>query len=110
MMNIALLTQVHAQDTPIARIDSKKSTKSVSPKKLNTNAPAELSSAATAVTASPAFDLTVVRKNADRSVLNKVGPNGEDLILKKNKYFYFNEKGKKIKVRNSSLRDRPKHS
>jgi hypothetical protein len=41
---------------------------------------------------------------------NKVGPQGEDLIIKKNRFYYLDEKGKKVKVRNRELKQKPKHS
>lgn len=41
---------------------------------------------------------------------SKVGPNGEDLIIKGNRFYYLDEKGKKVKVRNNELKQRPKHS
>jgi len=102
----------HAQDTTLAKIDSRISSKPVSVKEVQVNMPTEISHSESAVTAAPAvFDLSVVKKNSDRSILNnKVGPNGEELFMKRNKYFYLNEKGKKVKVKSSMLRDRAKHS
>src|SRR5688500_9041902 len=102
----------HAQDTTLAKIDSRLSSKPVSAKEVQVNMPTEISRSQSAATAVPAaFDLSVVKKNSDRSILNnKVGPNGEELFMKKNKYFCLNEKGKKVKVKSSMLRDRAKHS
>jgi hypothetical protein len=40
----------------------------------------------------------------------KVGPNGEDLFMKNNKYFYINGKGEKVKVKRSALMDKAKTS
>ena len=40
----------------------------------------------------------------------KVGPQGEELILKGNRFYYLNENGKKVKVRKNDLKSRPKHS
>src|SRR5688572_31905940 len=110
IMNLFSFAQ--AQDTTLAKIDSRLSAKPVSVKEIQINEPIETSQAESTVTSAPAgFDLSVVKKKSDGSILNnKVGPNGEELIMKKNKYFYLDEKGKKVKVKNSMLRDRPKHS
>jgi hypothetical protein len=40
----------------------------------------------------------------------KVGPQGEELILRGNRYYYLNEKGKKVKVKKNDLKSMPKHS
>ena len=40
---------------------------------------------------------------------NKVGPNGEEIFLKDSKYYYLNDKGKKVKVKNAQLKDKPKY-
>jgi hypothetical protein len=40
---------------------------------------------------------------------NKVGPNGEEIFLKGSKYYYLNDKGKKVKVKNAQLKDKPKY-
>jgi hypothetical protein len=46
-----------------------------------------------------------------RSILNtKVGPNGEELFMKKNKYYYIDGAGKKVKARRTDLTDKPKSS
>ena len=41
---------------------------------------------------------------------NKVGPNGEELFMKKNKYYYIDGAGKKVKARRTDLTDKPKSS
>jgi len=41
---------------------------------------------------------------------NKVGPNGEELFMKKNRYYYIDDSGKKIKARRTNLTDKPKSS
>ena len=41
---------------------------------------------------------------------NKVGPNGEELLMKKNKYYYIDGAGKKVKARRTYLTDKPKSS
>lgn len=40
----------------------------------------------------------------------KVGPHGEDLLIEGNRFFYLNDKGKKVKVRKNELKAMPKHS
>jgi hypothetical protein len=40
---------------------------------------------------------------------NKVGPNGEEIFLKGSKYYYLNDKGKKVKIKSIQLKDKPKH-
>lgn len=40
----------------------------------------------------------------------KVGPQGEDLLIEGNRFFYLNDKGKKVKVRKNELKAMPKHS
>ncbi len=39
-------------------------------------------------------------------VTDKVGPKGERLFLKKGNYYYTDEKGKKVKVKKSQLKDK----
>jgi hypothetical protein len=41
---------------------------------------------------------------------SKVGPNGEELFMKKNKYYYIDDAGKKVKARRTDLTDKPKSS
>lgn len=41
---------------------------------------------------------------------NKVGPNGEDLIIKGNKFYYLDGNEKKVKVRKTDLKEMAKHS
>ena len=48
--------------------------------------------------------------NSNKTKTKKVGPQGEELILKGNRFYYLNEKGKKVKVRKNDLKSRPKHS
>jgi hypothetical protein len=39
----------------------------------------------------------------------KVGPQGEDLIMKGHRFYYLNEKGKKVKVRKNEMKAMPKY-
>ena len=90
-------------DTTLARVDTKNTDleegKSISRTKPTTNRSEETAP-------STSFKLPNQRSTLD----SKVGPNGEDLIQKKNRYFYINNSGKKIRVRQSELKDRPKSS
>ena len=47
--------------------------------------------------------------NKKYDINNKVGPNGEEIFLKGNKYYYLNDKGKKVKVSTAQLKDKPKY-
>ena len=38
--------------------------------------------------------------------IDKEGPNGEKLFVERGKYFYYNEAGKKVKVKKSEVRDK----
>lgn len=50
---------------------------------------------------------TIIKRTTTET---KVGPNGEDLIIKGNRFYYLDEKGKKVKVRKSELKEMAKHS
>jgi hypothetical protein len=109
---ISAFTFAQAQDSTLAKVDSRTNSESPSAKKTQPLLSAETSINEPNVSTAPAaFDLSAVKKTSDRSILNnKVAPNGEQLMMKKNKYFYLNEKGKKVKVKTSMLRDGAKHS
>ena len=51
-------------------------------------------------------DVDAFEKNFESSTIDKVGPNGEKLFMERGKYFYYNEEGKKIKVKKSEVRDK----
>lgn len=51
-----------------------------------------------------------LRKDHEKfDINNKVGPNGEEIFLKRNKYYYLDGKGKKVKVKTALLKDKPKY-
>lgn len=51
-------------------------------------------------------DADAMKENFEGSTIDKVGPNGEKLFMENGKYFYFNEEGKKVKVKKSEVRDK----
>ena len=51
-------------------------------------------------------DADALEKNFEGSTIDKVGPNGEKLFMERGKYFYYDEAGKKIKVKKSEVRDK----
>lgn len=50
-------------------------------------------------------DADAMQQNFEGSTIDKVGPNGEKLFMQKGKYYYINEKGDKVKVKKSEVRD-----
>lgn len=52
----------------------------------------------------------VSKKEKGFSWNDKVGPNGEELWMKRNKYYYTNTEGKKVKAKIRDLKNGPKHS
>jgi hypothetical protein len=51
-------------------------------------------------------DADVMEKNFEGSTIDKVGPNGEKLFMEKGKYFYYDNDGRKVKVKKSEVRDK----
>lgn len=51
-------------------------------------------------------DADAMEKNFEGSTIDKVGPNGEKLFMERGKYFYYNNDGKKVKVKKSDVRDK----
>jgi hypothetical protein len=98
----------HGQDTTLAKIDQMQSP-------IKKDAPTEIEAPVTdveevsAARPEPTFRLPVY--SGKHSILNnKVGPNGEELLMKKNKYYYINGAGKKVNARSANLGDKPKSS
>ena len=100
---------VQGQDTALAKIDKTERT-------IKKNAATEIEA--------PMVDgeeVSVEKKSESTFILpdysgkhsilnNKVGPNGEELFMEKNKYYYIDGAGKKVKARRTDLTDRPKSS
>jgi hypothetical protein len=51
-------------------------------------------------------DADALQKNFEGSTIDKVGPNGEKLFMERGKYFYYDNDGKKVKVKKSDVRDK----
>jgi hypothetical protein len=51
-------------------------------------------------------DVDAMEKNFEGSTIDKVGPNGEKLFMERGKYFYYNNDGRKVKVKKSEVRDK----
>lgn len=51
-------------------------------------------------------DAEEMEKNLETATIDKEGPNGEKLFMERGKYFYYNEEGKKVKVKKSEVRDK----
>ena len=51
-------------------------------------------------------DADVMERNFEGSTIDKVGPNGEKLFMERGKYFYYDNDGRKVKVKKSDVRDR----
>jgi len=51
-------------------------------------------------------DVEEMEKNLETATIDKEGPNGEKLFMERGKYFYYNEDGKKVKVKKSEVRDK----
>jgi hypothetical protein len=51
-------------------------------------------------------DVDAMEKNFEGSTIDKVGPNGEKLFMERGKYFYYDDEGKKVKVKKSDVRDK----
>jgi hypothetical protein len=50
-------------------------------------------------------DANKMKENFEGSTIDKVGPNGEKLFMEKGKYYYFDDEGKKVKVKKSEVKD-----
>ena len=96
-----------AQDTTLAKIDK---TETTIRKKEEMTTPVLIIEDVSAEKRSESkFNLPDYSKK--HSILNnKVGPNGEDLFMKRNKYYYIDGAGKKVKARRTNLTDKPKSS
>ena len=51
-------------------------------------------------------DADAMEKNFEGSTIDKMGPNGEKLFMERGKYFYYDNDGRKVKVKKSEVRDK----
>jgi hypothetical protein len=51
-------------------------------------------------------DADAMKENFEGSTIDKVGPNGEQLFMERGRYYYYDEDGKKVKVKKSEVRDK----
>jgi hypothetical protein len=110
-----LFSTAHAQtqDTALARIDDKALVKKAD---VRLTEPTDRSEdrAIVGEIAAPQVKFIVPetkdRKSENSILETKAGPNGEDIQMDKNGYYYFDEAGTKVRVDVKGLRDKPKHS
>lgn len=110
-----LFSTAHAQtqDSALARIDEKASLKKSNDRM---NKPTDLSEDRVMVEEAAAPQVKFIvpetkdRKSKNSILESKTGPNGEDIQMDKNGYYYFDEAGKKVRIDARDLRDKPKHS
>lgn len=104
-------SQVHSQDTALARIDTKEIEKKTD-KPFNEGVkPSENSSVEIEESAQVKFVVPEIRDRSSKGILDsKAGPNGEDVQMDKQGYYYLSEDGKKVRIDSKDLRDKAKHS
>jgi len=98
---------VQGQDTPLAKIDERETTKTTA-----TGVEAQVLDVEEVSTEKKSEStFTLPDYSGKHSILKtKVGPNGEELLMKKNKCYYIDGAGRKVKARRTDLLDRPKSS
>lgn len=108
-----LFATVHAQsqDTALARVDNKTTLKKADPVKKTSISSETNSSESGAVAPHAKFVVPEMKDRKSTDLLDsKVGPNGEDLLIDRNGYYFVDDKGKKVRIDTKGLRDKPKHS
>lgn len=106
-----LTAHAQTQDTALARIDDQAIKKS--DHRMIETAETSTNSSLTKEEAAPQVKFIVPesKDSKKRSILDtKAGPNGEDIQMDKNGYYYLDEGGKKVRTDVKALRDKPKHS
>ena len=106
------LAQAQSQDTALARIDTKEIQKKTD-KSFNESARSSdnLSVENEAVAPQVKFVVPETRDTSSKDILDtKAGPNGEDIQMDRQGYYYLDEGGKKVHLDRKALRDKPKHS
>jgi carboxypeptidase C (cathepsin A) len=104
--------QAQSQDTALARIDTKELQKKTDKPSNETRKSSEdVSVENEAVAPQVKFVVPEVRDKTSKGILDtKAGPNGEDIQMDKQGYYYLDEAGKKVRIDSKALRDKPKHS
>lgn len=112
LLNIFSLAHAQTQDSTLAKAEVKKSTPNPAVGEIATTTMEKSSIVSTpSSTVSPLTQFKIEDVRMKRSALdNKVGPNGEEVLMRNNKFYYLDDQGKKVKVRSSALQDKPKHS
>jgi hypothetical protein len=110
-----LFSMAHAQtqDTALARIDNKAMTKMTeAPITESTNLPEEHEAMGEVAAPEIKFIVPETKDRKSRSSVldSKAGPNGEDIQMDKNGYFFVDDAGKKVRIDTKDLRDKAKHS
>jgi len=96
----------HGQDATLAKIDERESTTNATKVEVLVS---DVEEASTVKKSESTFKLPDYSEK--KSILKtKVGPNGEELFMKKNKYYYLDGSGKKVKARRTDLTEKPKSS
>jgi hypothetical protein len=99
---------VQGQDTALAKIDKMEGTVK---KEATTKIEAPVLKVEEVAPGESESTFKLPDYSGKHSILNnKLGPNGEELFMKKNKYYYIDSAGRKIKVRRNDLTDRAKSS
>jgi hypothetical protein len=104
-------SQVLSQDTALARVDTKEIEKKTD-KPFNEGVKSsENSSVETEESTQVKFVVPEMRDRSSKGILDsKAGPNGEDVQMDKQGYYYLSEDGKKVRINSKDLRDKAKHS
>jgi hypothetical protein len=121
LCSIALLctfsfTLAQSQDTALARIDDNAKVKKTDGRTSELKKPSATlreESQADEQNVAPGVKFVVPdsKRNSNRSILDtKVGPNGEELFMESNDYYYLDGTGQKVKTNTKELKDKPKHS
>jgi len=97
-------------DTTLARIEPKENIAKETTSLTGENPVTKIKEASTDDSENEATTSTFKLPTKSPAFENKVGPNGEELFIRKHKFYYINGAGKKIKIKSSELRDKPKSS
>lgn len=110
-----LFSTAHAQtqDTALARIDTKAMMKTTDgPITESAIVPEERETMGEVAAPEIKFIMPETRDRKSKSSVldSKAGPNGEDIQMDKNGYYFVDDAGKKVRIDTKDLKDKPKHS